>query len=105
MAGAVLAADQSAPSAAQLARPAVARAWKAAHAFEAMALDQFLAPMFKTVDLAHGPFGGGDGEAAWQPMMVEQLAGSLAAQGGLGIAVPVFHQILRLQEAHSRRQA
>ena len=50
---------------------------------------QLLTPMFDTVDTAHGPFGGGDGEAAWKPMMVTELAKQMAAHGGLGLAQPV----------------
>ena len=86
------------PPAAELAQPGAAQAWKSAQAFEAMALGQLLAPMFDTVDSAHGSFGGGDGEAAFRPMLTQELAKHMAEHGGLGLAVPVFHQILRLQE-------
>lgn len=89
------------PSAAQLADPAIARTWKAAQDFEAMALGQLLAPMFDTVDSAHSVFGGGDGEAAWRPMMTQEIAKSMAAHGGLGLAVPVFRQMLQMQEART----
>jgi Rod binding domain-containing protein len=57
-----------------------------------------LAPMFSTVDQSKGLFGGGDGEAAWQPMLVQELAKSIAGHGGLGLAVPVFRQMLQMQE-------
>ena len=70
-----------------------------AQQFEAMALGQMLAPMFDTVDTSKGMFGGGDGEAAWKPMMVSELAKSIAAHGGLGLAKPIEQQMLRLQEA------
>lgn len=75
--------------------PAIA---KAAQAFEGMALNQLLAPMFETVDTAKGPFGGGGGEEAWKPMMTAELAKHLAAHGGLGLARPVMQQMLRMQE-------
>jgi Rod binding domain-containing protein len=87
------------PTAAELADPATARVWKTAKDFEATALGQMLAPMFNTVDSAQGLFGGGDGEAAWRPMLTQELAKTIATHGGLGIAVPVFHQMLRMQEA------
>jgi Rod binding domain-containing protein len=87
-----------APSTTELAQPGAAAAWKSAQAFEAMALGQLLAPMFQTVDLAHDAFGGGDGEDAFRPMLTQEIARQMAAHGGLGLAVPVFHQILRLQE-------
>lgn len=88
-----------APTAAELAVPEAARAWKTAQDFEAMTLGQMLAPMFETVDAAHGAFGGGEGEAAWRPMLTQELAKSMAAHGGLGLAVPVFRQMLQMQES------
>jgi Rod binding domain-containing protein len=66
--------------------------------FEAMALSALFAPMFDTVDTAHGAFGGGEAEAAWKPMMVTELAKAVAAHGGLGIARPVMDQMIRIQE-------
>jgi Rod binding domain-containing protein len=87
------------PSAAELADPAVAKTWKTAQDFETMTLGQFLKPMFETVDSAHGEFGGGDGEAAWRPMLTQELAKTMAKHGGLGLAVPVFRQMLQAQES------
>ncbi len=92
----------AAPSATDLAQPPIAKAWKAARDFEAMALGELLEPMFATVDTAHGPTGGGDGEAAWRPMLTQEMAKHMAAHGGLGLAVPLFHQILRMQEGSAR---
>ncbi len=63
-----------------------------------MALNQLLTPMFTTVDSAHGAFGGGDGEETWKPMMVQELAKAMSRHGGLGLAVPVYNQMLRMQE-------
>ena len=97
MTAAILAA-QSGPTPAELAQPQIAKAWKSAQNFEAMALGEMLGPMFDTVDSAHGMFGGGDGEAAWRPMLTQELAKNITAAGGLGLAVPVFHQILLLQQ-------
>ena len=71
----------------------------AAQQFEAMALGQMLAPMFNTVDSSHGLFGGGEGEEAWKPMMVDALAKDMARAGGLGLAAPVLAQMMRMQEA------
>jgi Rod binding domain-containing protein len=75
-----------------------AKLWQAAHDFEAMAIGQLLQPMFDTVDSAHGAFGGGDGEATWRPMMVDAIGKQMAANGGLGLAAPVFQAMLRAQE-------
>ena len=72
-----------------------------AQQFEAMAIGQFLAPMFDTVDTSKGLFGGGNAEAAWKPMLVSELAKHMAAHGGIGLARPVMEQMLRLQENKS----
>jgi flagellar protein FlgJ len=66
--------------------------------FEAMALGEMLKPMFDTVDTSKGLFGGGIGEATWKPMMVEEMAKSIAQRGGVGIADEVMKEMLRLQE-------
>lgn len=71
---------------------------KAAQAFEATTLNELLQPMFETVDSAHGAFGGGDGEAAWRPMLVEAMSKQIAANGGLGLAAPVLRQMMQMQE-------
>lgn len=86
------------PDAVELAQPGHAKAWKAAQDFEAMSLGQFLAPMFETVKSAQGLFGGGAGEETWQPMMTQELAKQMAKSGGLGLAVPIYRQMLLMQE-------
>jgi peptidoglycan hydrolase FlgJ len=83
----------------------VAKLRQAAQDFEAMALGQLLQPMFATVDMAHGAFGGGAAEEAMQPMLVDALAKNIAAHGGLGLAGPVFASMLRSQEAANGRTA
>ena len=75
-----------------------ARLWQAAHDFEAMAIGQLLQPMFKTVDVRHAAFGGGEAEATWRPMLVDAIGRQMAAHGGIGLAVPVFNALLRAQE-------
>ena len=91
------------PDAATLARPGVGKMWQAAKDFEAMALGEFLGPMFQTVDGAHGIFGGGAAEQTWQPMLTQAMAKQVAAGGGLGLAMPVFQQMLRLQEVQTEK--
>jgi|ERR1700710_920602 flagellar protein FlgJ len=71
---------------------------KAAQDFEAMALGEMLQPMFKTVDTSKGLFGGGSGEATWKPMMVDELAKTIAKHGGIGLADSVMREMLRMQE-------
>ncbi len=89
---------QTPPDATELAKPENAKAWKSAKEFEAMALGQFLSPMFDTVKSSEGPFGGGAGEETFRPMLTQELAKHIAAAGGLGIAVPVYRQMLQMQE-------
>ena len=72
---------------------------KSAHDFEAMAIGQLLQPMFDTVDSSHDMFGGGAGEEAWKPMMVQEFAKQIEAHGGLGLAKPIYDAMLRIQEA------
>jgi Rod binding domain-containing protein len=86
------------PDASALLEPGRAKAWKAAQDFEALTLSQMLAPMFETVDTSKGAFGGGEAEAAWRPMMTQELGKQIAKSGGLGLAVPIYHQMLKLQE-------
>ncbi len=94
----IVADGTGAPSPADLADPAKARVWKAAQDFEALALGEFLRPMFTTLDAAGGPFGGGAGEATWRPMLTDEIAKALARRGGVGLAPSVYRQMLRAQE-------
>jgi flagellar protein FlgJ len=75
--------------------------WQAAQKFEAMAIGQMLAPMFDTVDLSKSKFGGGQGEAAFKPMMIDAIGKQMAAHGGFGLAQPIYAAMLRAQEGHA----
>lgn len=83
----------------------VQRIGRAAQDFESMALGQLLTPMFDTVDTSKGLFGGGEGEAAWKPMLLTELAKGISAHGGLGLARPVMQQMLRMQEGQPSPKA
>jgi len=72
---------------------------KAAEDFTAVALNELLKPMFDSVDISGGPFGGSSVEEQFKPVMVSEIAKQIARSGGLGLAVPVYQQMLRLQEA------
>lgn len=87
------------PGPAELVDPAKAKAWKTAQDFEAMVLGQLVAPMFATVATSKGMFGGGAAEEQWKPMLSQEIGKHVAKGGGLGLAVPVYHQMLRAQEA------
>lgn len=75
-----------------------ARLRKSAEDFTAVALNEMLKPIFDTQDDTDNPFGGGAGERAFKPMMVSEIAKQMARAGGLGLAEPVYQQMLRLQE-------
>jgi flagellar protein FlgJ len=88
-----------------LARPSLpadaAKLWQTARDFEAMALGEFLKPMFETVETKNKLFGGGEGEKTWKPMLVDQIGKQIANAGGLGLAEPVYQAMLRMREAKS----
>jgi Rod binding domain-containing protein len=79
--------------------PNEAKLRQAAQDFAAVALGEMLSPMFDTIDTSAGLFGGGAGEAAFKPMLISEIAKQIARQGGLGLAEPVYQQMLRMQEA------
>jgi len=79
--------------------------WQAAQSFEAMAIGQMLAPMFDGVDLSKSKFGGGQGEAAWQPMMIDAIGKQMEAHGGFGLAQPIYAAMLQAQETRAQRGA
>jgi Rod binding domain-containing protein len=93
-----VAATSPAPVGRTLSPAQIAKTRKSAQDFEAMALGQLLQPMFNTVDTSKGLFGGGKGEAAWKPMMVDEMAKAMAKSGGIGIADAVFKEMIRTQE-------
>lgn len=78
-----------------------ARSWKTARDFEAMALGEFLKPMFESTEAKKNMFSGGEGEKTWKPMLVDEIAKQISANGGLGLAEPIHDSMLRMQEAKS----
>ncbi len=81
-----------------------AKLWTAAKDFEAMAVGALLQPMFDTVSDTGGAFGGGAGEAAWRPMLVQAIGKQVAERGGLGLAQPVYEALVRAQAAREVTQ-
>ena len=74
---------------------------KAAIEFESVLLSQILDEMFSGLE-ADGPFGGGMGEKMFRGIMNQEIAGSIARQGGVGIGDAVYKELLQLQEAKRR---
>ena len=94
---------QPPPISTKLPPETVQKVWQSAQDFEAVALNEFLKPMFDTVDLSSGPMGGGEAEQSWKPMMIDALAKQISHAGGLGIAQPVFRQMIHMQEAQMQQ--
>ena len=63
-----------------------------------MAIGQMLEPMFSTVDMSGGLFGGGTAEQNFRPMLVTEMAKEVEKRGGLGLAKPVYDEMLKMQE-------
>jgi Rod binding domain-containing protein len=73
-----------------------AQAEQIAQQFERMFITEMLQPMFSGIE-TDGPFGGGQGEDVFRPMLLDQYADAVAKGGGIGIADVVLKEILRLQ--------
>lgn len=69
---------------------------KVARDYEASFLSVMFGQMFEGVD-ASPPFGGGEGEAAFKSFLTDAMAKSVARHGGIGLAKPLAHEILKLQ--------
>lgn len=67
-----------------------------AQQFERMFITEMLQPMFSGIE-TDGPFGGGNAEATFRPMLLDQYADAVARGGGVGIADSVLKEILRMQ--------
>ena len=69
---------------------------KSARDFESVFVGQMTKMMMETVE-TEGSFTGGHGEEMFRGVLAEQLGGTIAARGGLGIAPAVMKQIIALQ--------
>ena len=64
--------------------------------FEAVFLNQMLAPMFEGLD-TNGLGGGGVGEEMFRPMLIDTYAKAIAQRGGVGIADHIVAEFNRMQ--------
>lgn len=71
---------------------------KAAVEFEAVFLNNMLQSMFTGLEDG-GTWGSGEGAEAWQGLLIDEYAKSIAANGGIGLADSVERELLALQEA------
>jgi Rod binding domain-containing protein len=69
---------------------------KAAQEFEAVFLNQMLAPMFEGLS-TDGLGGGGVGEEMFRPMLIDTYAKSIAQSGGVGVANNIIAEFTRMQ--------
>lgn len=72
------------------------QAEKVAQDFERMFISEMLGPMFQGIK-TDGEFGGGAGEDAFRPMLIDQYAKAIANKGGIGVANSVLKEILKMQ--------
>lgn len=72
------------------------QAEEVARQFERMFISEMLAPMFQGLE-TDGPFGGGNAEATFRPMLIDQYADAISKGGGVGIKDAVLKEILKLQ--------
>lgn len=73
------------------------RAREAAEEFEAQFLSVFAESMFAGIK-TDGPFGGGQGEAVFRSLLIQEYGAGMAKTGGIGVADQVYREILKLQE-------
>ena len=73
-----------------------AEAERVAQEFEKMFLAEMLQPMFAGIE-TDGPFGGGNAEEVFRPMLLEKYAEAVSSAGGVGIADAVLSELLRMQ--------
>ena len=73
------------------------QARKVANDFEAVFLSQMLKPMFEGIK-PEAPFGGGNSEAMWRSMQIEEYGKAITKAGGIGIADSIYREMIKLQE-------
>jgi Rod binding domain-containing protein len=78
----------------------VSVATKAASQFESVFLSQFLGSMFEGIS-TDGPFGGGQGEAMFRSLMLDEYGKQIEARGGIGLSSAITRQLLHAQEKHT----
>jgi peptidoglycan hydrolase FlgJ len=68
-----------------------------AEKFEAMFLSQMFGHMFKGIK-SDGVMGGGNGEAIFRDMLVQEYGNQVSNAGGIGLSDSIERQLLALQE-------
>jgi Rod binding domain-containing protein len=71
-----------------------------AESFEATFLSSMFQQMFTETE-GEGPMGAGAGAGVWRSFLTDEFGKSLAKNGGIGLAEPVYRSLLAHQEAAS----
>lgn len=74
-----------------------AEAQKVAKQFEGVLVSQMLSTMFEGIS-TDGPFGGGQGEAMFRSLMLDEYGKQISAKGGFGLSDSITKQLLAYQE-------
>jgi flagellar protein FlgJ len=77
----------------------IARVRQQAEEFEGVFLTTLTKELFSSIKTDESVMGGGFGEETWRSMQAEELATTMAQNGGLGIAEQLLPDLLALQEA------
>lgn len=93
----------SARSSSTLTPNQIARVREQAEEFEGVFLNTLTKQLFSSIKTDKNVMGGGFGEETWRSMQAEQMANSMAQNGGLGIAEQLMPDLLALQEAANNK--
>jgi peptidoglycan hydrolase FlgJ len=88
---------QAAPVKAPAAAANYTAAKKASEQFESVFISEFMGQMFEGIS-TDGEFGGGEGEAMFRPLLLDEYSKHIAAQGGFGLSQAVTRELLQSQE-------
>jgi flagellar protein FlgJ len=77
----------------------IAKVCQQAEDFEGVFLNTLTKELFSSIKTDQSVMGGGFGEETWRSMQSEQLAATMAQNGGLGIAEQLLPDLLAMQEA------
>jgi len=75
----------------------VTKAKAVAQQFEGVFITQMLGEMFDGIS-TDGPTGGGQGEAMFRSLMIDEYGKQIASQGGFGLSASIQHELLKVQE-------
>jgi Rod binding domain-containing protein len=81
----------------------IAKVRQQAEEFEGVFLNTLTKELFSSLKTDESVMGGGFGEETWRSMQSEQLAATMAQNGGLGIAEQLLPDLLAMQEAANRQ--